>query len=345
MPHVLVTGGAGFFGGILKRHLLRHRWHVSSIDRVPDANWHPHLTKIKGDVRDPWLLNSVFRRHRYDAVFHCAAVVPRGKTDEEDLWTSNVDATRKLAKSCRDAGVSKFVFISTSCLWGGTAGHAVREGDAPAPVDLYGESKLAAEDALSGFSGAMELVILRSSLIVDSMPQGLLAILFDFIHDGKTVWIIGEGGNRYQLTCAEDLLRACMTALHPGVKGVFHIGNPGVKPLRELWQAVIDAAGTASAIRSLPEKATRTALRIGGNLGLLSLGPYESRMISDDFFFDTAKARERLGWHPSLNNEQLLVQAYRSYTSRREDSRQPGIAAAWSRPAPLGVLRLLKWVS
>ncbi|MGB9147825.1 MAG: NAD-dependent epimerase/dehydratase family protein, partial [Acidobacteriaceae bacterium] len=41
MSRVLVTGGAGFFGGILKRHLLRQRYDVTSIDRVPDPSWHP----------------------------------------------------------------------------------------------------------------------------------------------------------------------------------------------------------------------------------------------------------------------------------------------------------------
>lgn len=342
MPHVLVTGGAGFFGGILKRHLLRHRYQVTSIDCAPDKNWHPHLTKITGDLRDPWLLNSVFHRSRYDAVFHCAAVVPRGKFSEEDLWTSNVDGTRKIAKASSDAGIPKLIFTSTSCLWSGV--HGVREDDPPEPSDLYGESKLAAEHALSEFSRRMELVILRSPLIVDRMPTGLLAVLFDFIHDGKIVWMIGEGGNRYQLVCAEDLVSACMAALRPGVSGIFHVGDPGVKPLRELWQAVISAASTGSTIRSLPEKAARKVLRLASRFGLVALGPYESRMLDEDFFFDTKKARERLGWHPTLNVEQVLVQAYRAYTSRRDDTRQPGTAAAWTRPASLGVFRLLKWV-
>lgn len=54
MPHVLATGGAGFFGGLLKRHLLRHRRHVTSIDRAPDTYRHPHLTRLNGDLRDPY---------------------------------------------------------------------------------------------------------------------------------------------------------------------------------------------------------------------------------------------------------------------------------------------------
>lgn len=59
MPHVLVTGGAGFFGGILKRHLLQQHYEVTSTDRVSDLSWHPRLTKITGDLRDPWLMNQV----------------------------------------------------------------------------------------------------------------------------------------------------------------------------------------------------------------------------------------------------------------------------------------------
>lgn len=345
MPHVLITGGAGFFGGILKRHLLRHRYHVTSLDSAPDAYRHPHLLRLTGDVRDPWLLNSTFRRARYDAVFHCAAVVPRGACNADDLWTTNVNATRMLAKACAQWSVPKLIFLSSSCLWGGTPGRGIRENDPPSPVDLYGESKLAAEHELCSFSDSVEIVILRSPAIVDRAPRGLLAILFDFIHAGKTLWTIGEASNRCQFVFAEDLLRACTAVLRPGFSDILHIGNPGVKPLRELWQSVIDAARTSAKLRSLPPKPARAALRVASWLGLSSLTPYESRMIADDFFFDTARIRERLGWRPSLSCEQVLVQTYRDFTSRREQSRQRGNLFDWSGTAPAGVIRLLKLVS
>jgi UDP-glucose 4-epimerase len=345
MPHVLVTGGAGFFGGILKRHLLRHRDHVTSLDLAPDPYRHPHLTRITGDVRDPWFLNSVFRRAHYDAVFHCAAVVPHGSYSEDDLWTTNVNATRMIAKTCAQSGVPKLVHISSSCLWGGKPGRAIREDDPPSPVDLYGESKLAAEHELCSFSASVETVILRSPAIVDRAPRGLLAIILDFIHAGKTLWTIGDASNRCQIVFAEDLARACIAALRPGFSGILHIGNPGVRTLRELWQAVIDAAGTGSVIRALPPKPARLALRLASMLGLSSLTPYESRMIADDFFFDTSKIRERLGWRPSLTCEQTLVQIYRDSTSRREQTRPRGQIFDGYGPAPVGVIRLLKWVS
>src|SRR5579875_70770 len=181
MSHVLITGGAGFFGGILKRHLLRAHYRVTSIDRVPDPSWHPHLTKVAGDLRDPWLLNSVFSKERYDTVFHCAAVLAHGlKVDEDDLWTSNVNATRMLAEACRRNGVPKLIFTSTNCLWASNPGHPIREDEAPAPAEIYGQSKLEAERLLCKYGREMDVVILRCPTIIDRGRLGLLAILFEF---------------------------------------------------------------------------------------------------------------------------------------------------------------------
>lgn len=82
-----------------------------------------------------------------------------------------------------------------------------------------------------------------------------------------------------------------------------------MKPLREVYQAVIDAAGSTSNVRSLPLKPAVAAMRLAHRLHLSPLGPYHYRMIAEDFMFDTSKIQERLGWHPTLTNEEMLVQA------------------------------------
>ncbi len=346
MPHVLVTGGAGFFGGILKRHLLEQQYDVTSVDRVPDPSWHPRLTKITGDLRDPWLVNSVFERAGYDAVFHCAAVLAHGMSlDEQDLWASNVGATRMLAEACRTHGIAKLIFISTNCLWASNLGHPVREAEAPAPAEIYGESKAAAEEILSRYARYLDVVILRCPTIIDRGRLGLLAILFEFIQDGKTVWVVGNGTNRYQFIYAEDLVRACMAALRPGESDIFHVGSADVKPLRDVYQAVIDAVGSSSRVRCLPLRPAVAAMRLAHHLRMSPLGPYHYRMIAEDFLFDTTKIRERLGWQPTLTNEEMLIQAYRYYESRREEIGQRTDVSAHSKAAPMGVIRLLKWVS
>jgi nucleoside-diphosphate-sugar epimerase len=346
MSHVLVTGGAGFFGGMLKRHLLRQRYRVTSIDRVPDSSWHPHLTKITGDLRDPWLLNSAFRRAEYDAVFHCAAVLAHGMDlDEDDLWSSNVTATRMIAEACRANGVPKLVFTSTNCLWASNPGHPIREDEMPKPAEIYGQSKLAAEHVLCEYGRDLEVVILRCPTIIDRGRLGLLAILFEFIQDGKAVWVVGDGGNRYQFIYAEDLVRACIAALQPGVCDIFHVGSERVQPLRSIYEAVIQEAGSGSRVRSLPKKPALAAMQVAHRFGISPLGPYHYRMIAEDFLFDTTKIRERLGWRPTLTNEEMLVQAYRYYANRREEIHQRTNVSAHSKAAPMGVIRLLKWVS
>lgn len=346
MAHVLVTGGAGFFGGILKRHLLRQRFHVTSIDRVPDPSWHPRLTKIAGDLRDPGLLNSAFGHVQFDAVFHCAAMLAHGMSlNEEDLWTSNVNATRMIAEACRNFGVPKLIFISTNCLWASNPGHPIREDEAPAPAEIYGESKLEAERILCRYAKQMDVVILRCPTIIDRGRLGLLAILFEFIQDGKTAWVVGKGTNRYQFIYAEDLVQACIAAMRPGECDIFHVGSDDVKPLREVYEAVIREAGSRSKVRSLPQGATLAAMRLAHRMGLSPLGPYHYRMIAEDFLFDTTKIRERLGWRPTMTNEEMLVQAYRYYSTRREEIDQRTNVSAHSKAAPMGVIRLLKWVS
>jgi nucleoside-diphosphate-sugar epimerase len=346
MSHVLVTGGAGFFGGILKRHLLQNHFRVTSIDRVPDPSWHPNLTKVTGDLRNLALLKSAFQGSRFDAVFHCAAVLAHGMSvDEGDLWSSNVGATRMLAEACRSYGVPKLVFISTNCLWASNLGHPVREDEPPAPAEIYGQSKLQGEEILRGYAKHLDVVILRCPTIIDRGRLGLLAILFEFIDDGKTVWVVGDGSNRYQFIYAEDLARACISALSYEGSDVFHVGSANVPSLRAVYQAVIDASGSSSKVRSLPLKPALAAMRLAHRLRLSPLGPYHYRMIAEDFLFDTTKIRAKLGWQSTLTNEEMLVQAYRYYATRREEIQSRSDVSAHSKAAPMGVIRLLKWVS
>src|ERR1039458_4036373 len=145
MTRFLITGGAGFFGGILKRRLLDDGASVVSVDLVPDADRHPALTSLQVDIRDEKSMRGIFAAHKFDAVFHIAAMLAHGKMNRELLWTSNVDGTGVIAQCARDAGVKKLVFTSSNCLWASNMGRPVREDDPPAPAEVYGESKLAGE--------------------------------------------------------------------------------------------------------------------------------------------------------------------------------------------------------
>jgi UDP-glucose 4-epimerase len=345
MKNVLVTGGSGFFGGVLKRRLLAEGYRATNIDLVADADRHANLQSIQGDIRDAALLNELFAREKFDAVMHCAALLAHDTIDDNALWTSNVDGTRNLAEACRVHRVPKLIFTSTNCLWASNLGHEVKEDETPDPVELYGRSKLAGEEILAEYKNDLNVVIIRCPTIIDSGRLGLLAILFEFIQDGKKVWVVGDGSNRYQFIYAQDLAAACLQALDYHQSDLFHIGSENVVSLRRVYEAVIRAAGTRARVASLPKGPTIAAMKLAHKLKMSPLGPYHYRMIAEDFIFDTTHIRQQLGWKPTLTNEEMMVEAFRYYAAQREEIHARKDVSAHSRPASMGVIRLLKWFS
>ena len=341
----LVTGGAGFFGGILKNKLLADGAEVVSIDLVPDTTKHPSLTSIHADIRDEESMRAIFAAHRLNAVFHIAAMLAHGKMSRDLLWTCNVDGTRVLAGCARQAGVKKLVFTSSNCLWASNMGRPVREDDPPAPAELYGESKLEGERLLHQFEDGLDVVILRCPTIIDSGRLGLLAILFEFIRENKTVWVVGSGANRYQFIYAGDLAQACLQSLDYAGSGTFNVGSDNVPSLRQCYEAVIEEAGSRSRVRSLPKAPTLAAMRLAHVLKISPLGPYHYRMIAEDFTFDTSRIRQAMGWKPTVTNSEMLALAYRYYAQNRENIMARENVSAHSKAAEMGILRLLKWIS
>lgn len=118
-----------------------------------------------------------------------------------------------------------------------------------------------------------------------------------------------------------------------------------MKALLDFYHAVTDAAGDSSKVRSFPLRPALAAMRLAHRLRVSPLGPYHYRMIAEDFMFETTRIRERLGWRLTLTNEELLAQAYRYYETRREEIHQRQSVSAHSKAAPMGLIRLLKWVS
>ena len=338
----------------MKKRLLREGNTVVNIDLERDEDKDlPGLTSIQGDLRQADLVRRVFAEHRFDAVYHVAAQLAHGKMDKHLLWTSNVDATRILAEAARDAGVLPFVFLSSNCLLASNIGNPVNEEtDAPSPVEIYGQSKLEGEKILNEFTDDLNVVTIRCPTIMDSGRLGLLAILYEFIDDGKAVWVVGDGSNRYQFIYADDLATACIQAAAYGKSDLFHIGSDNVRPMREVYESVIQSAAKTpgsraarSKVRSLPKAPTIAAMKLAYALRVSPLGPYHYKMIAESFLFDTNRIKQRLGWRPTLTNEQMLLRAHDYFSEHRKEIEARMDVSAHRKPASMGVIRLLKWVS
>jgi nucleoside-diphosphate-sugar epimerase len=287
----------------------------------------------------------LFDRHHFSAVFHCAALLAHDIEDHDLLWSSNVTGTEAIAEAAGRHGRPRIVFISSNCLWASPFNRPVTEADVPAPIEIYGRSKAAAEQSLLRITGGENAVILRTPTIIGSGRLGLLSILFDFILEGRRVWVVGRGDNRYQFVYAPDLAEACVLALAPQAQGIFNVGSDNVPTLRDTYQHVIDRAGTRAVVASLPRGLTLAGMRLAHAAGLSPLGPYQYRMIAESFVFDTSKIKSVLGWRPTLTNGEMLFEALDYYRQHAAEIGQGADVAAHKQRARMGVIRLLKQLS
>lgn len=138
---VLVTGGSGAIGSVLRHELPRRGWQVRSLDRVPPADESP-VEEVVGEVADPALLDRVMAG--VDAVVHLAAIPDEAPF--EVILASHVQATYEVLDAARRAGVRRVVYASSNHAVGFTPrAPLVGVGIRPRPDTFYGVGKVAAE--------------------------------------------------------------------------------------------------------------------------------------------------------------------------------------------------------
>ncbi len=344
MAHYLITGGAGFFGSILKKILLDRGDAVVSVDLEPDTMKHDGFTSYRGDINDEALMGRIFSENQFDGIFHLAALLAHVKKDLPKLWRANVDGTANVLRFAEKHNVGHIVFTSSNCLWAKNFDEQVKESEPPAPIEIYGRSKLEGEKILLR-SSKVKSVIIRCPTIMDEGRLGLLGILFAFIDENRKLWVVGDGCNHYQFIYAKDLADACIKGIVHGESDVFNIGSDDVKTFNEVYQYVIDHGGSKSRIAHLPKGLTVWGMKVCFALGISPLGPYQYKMITSSFVFDTSKIKEKLGWHPTKKNEEMMLAAYEYYHKNKDEILRRKDVSAHSSVAKMGVIRLLKWLS
>jgi nucleoside-diphosphate-sugar epimerase len=278
-------------------------------------------------------------------VFHVAAQLAHAVESKDALWLSNVSGTEVVADLAREHDISNLVFTSSNCLWGKAFSRPVTEEDTPEPVEIYGQSKWEGEKLLAGYAPDLNVVSIRCPTIIDSGRLGLLAILFDFIKDGRRVWTVGNGSNRYQFIYAQDLADAAVRSVSLPRSAVFNIGSDNVKSIREIYEYVIAKANSTSKVGHLPKNLTLALMRAAHHLKLSPLGPYHYKMIAEDFVFDTSRIKTQLAWKPTVTNEEMLWKAYKYYEDNYNDIQNRTNVSAHKQAASMGVIRLLKCLS
>ncbi len=340
----LVTGGAGFMGINLVRYLLARGDHVRSYDIAafdyPEAN---RVSVIHGDIRDNTLHERAFEG--IDVVVHCAAALPL--CTPEEIFSTDVGGTRQMLSAAEDAGIDRFIHISSTAVYGIFHGHQPREDDALTGVGPYGEAKIQAEAVCAEFRArGMCVPVLRPKSFVGPERLGVFELLYDFAFTGHNFPVLGSGDNRYQLLDVEDLCRAvhlCATADRDMVNDVFNVGAARFGTLRESFQAVLDRAGHGKRVVGLPVKPAIWTLRGLEKLGLSPLYEWIYETASKDSSVNIDKIAGRLGFAPAYSNEEALIRNYDWYVANRDRiARGPGVThrQPWKR----GALTLARFI-
>ena len=335
----LVTGGSGFMGTLIVERLRARGHRVRSLDIHRDPAPVDGVDCIVGDVRDRATVARCMRD--VEVVHHAAALVPLTKSGAA-FHAVNVDGSRIVAEEAARAGAARFVHISSSAVYG-VPPCPITRATPTEPVEIYGHAKLAGERAVQEACDAagLPLLIIRPRTILGRGRLGLYQFLFEWIREGRDFYVIGSGHNRFQYVQADDLMDAWQLLLDHGRTGAFAVGTDRFGTFRESLETLIQHAGTASRVRSLPARPAVATLRLLDRLRLSPLAPWHYLTSHVDFYCDVQPLLD-LGWRPRYSNDAMLAACYDWFLAHPDtvDGGSPHRSALRQ-----GVLRVLKRLS
>jgi nucleoside-diphosphate-sugar epimerase len=285
-PLVVVTGGAGYVGAVLVRELLARGHAVRVLDSLlfgDDAlralAGRPDFELAVGDVRERADLDRALAGAW--AVVHLAGIVgdPACALDPEYTRAVNLDSSLPVADACREHDVRRLLFASTCSVYGAAGDDWLDEEAGTAPVSLYAETNLRAEDLLRRRldGSAVTLTVLRFATIYGVSPR----MRFDLVVNLLTARALAtgalevHGGDQWRPQVhVHDVARAlCLGLEQPDERaaGVFNIGsNEQNYRIRDLAQTVAGHfPGTRSTVRDVRDpRSYRVCFdRLGGRWG------------------------------------------------------------------------------
>jgi UDP-glucuronate 4-epimerase len=302
---ILVTGAAGFIGSQLCERLVARGDRVAGLD-----SFHPYydpaikrrnvagllagggFALIEGDIRDRELVGRCFREHRPDAVVHLAAMagVRPSLADPVLYHDVNCTGTAVLLAAARDAGVQRFVFGSSSSVYGGNVKVPFHEDDdVSGPVSPYAATKRANELSCHVFAHlyGMHVACLRFFTVYGPRQRPEMAIhkFVRLLEAGQKLPLYGDGRSERDYTYVDDILDGVVKALDRS-KGfrIYNLGESRTVSLKELVAAIGRATGHEPGVDWQPEQpgdVPRT-------------------------FADIGRARSELGYDPRVGLEEGL---------------------------------------
>lgn len=226
MKFALVTGGAGFIGSHLVRHLLTTNWNVRVLDNFVSGKRENlnginlNFELVAGDIRDERIVKEAVKG--VDVIFHEAAFVsvPQSMQQPGECFDVNVRGTENMIQAGREAGVSKMVLASSAAVYGDNEAIPLKEDFPTRPLSPYAASKTVNEIMAGMFTRAynFDVTSLRYFNVYgprqnpDSQYAAAIPIFIKRCLEGKPITIFGDGGQTRDLIFVDDVVKANLLA-------------------------------------------------------------------------------------------------------------------------------------
>ena len=297
MPHVLVTGGAGFIGSHVVDSLLADGYRVTVLDNfdpfyprafkernIASHRQHPSWELVESDLRDLEGMRARLRGE-WDAIVHLAAKagVHGSVKDPIGYYDVNVRGTQNLLEVARERGVRQFVFASSSSVYGVNPRVPWHEEDADLrPISPYASTKLSAEFLGRVYSHLFQIrfVALRLFTVFGPRQRPDLAIhkFAQLIRSGHPLPFYGDGTTSRDYTFIDDIVSGIRAALRfdRAMFEIINLGNNQTVTMLDMVRGIEQALGMPAVLDRLPEQpgdVPRTWASIEKARGLLGYEP------------------------------------------------------------------------
>jgi UDP-glucose 4-epimerase len=278
---VLVTGGAGYIGSHVVKALVRAGREVVVYDNL-SAGHREAVSRtelVVGDILETARVRETIQRFRVSAVMHFAALlsVADSVRDPFGYYRNNVDGALSVLRAMADQGVSRFVFSSTAAVFGEPREAPITEEHPTAPINPYGQTKLAIEQALPHLRRAagIEAICLRYFNAAGADPEGelgedhtpephLIPRAVDAALGGEALQVFGDDYPTPDGTClrdyihVSDLAQAHMLALgaleEAPHSATYNLGNGRPFSVKEVLDTVTRVTGRQVPWRLAPRR-------------------------------------------------------------------------------------------
>ena len=264
----LVTGGAGFIGSHVAKHLATSGHDVVVVDDLsggfPD-NVPASCAFARGSVADPAFIDNLFERYEFDYIFHLAAYAAEGLSHfiRRFNYTNNVIGSVNLINAAVRASVQRFVFTSSIAVYG-AAQLPMTENAVPQPEDPYGVAKYAVELDLRAAHEmfGLDYTIFRPHNVygehqnIGDKYRNVVGIFMNQIMQGKPLTIFGDGTQTRAFSYIDDVapvIASCVD-VPASIGEVFNIGADRPYEVAELARVVSHALGVDPDIVHLPPR-------------------------------------------------------------------------------------------